>query len=337
MLSVHHFTKTFGDTIAVNDVSFSVKEGDILCLLGPSGCGKTTLLRLIAGLETADSGRLTIDGQPPAVQPHERDFGMMFQNFALFPHKNVFDNVAFGLLIRGMSDIDRRVAEMLELVALTGYEKRTIDQLSGGEQQRVALARSLATQPRLLLLDEPLGSLDRALREKLMIDLRLILKQVGVTAISVTHDQSEAFAIADQIAVMNHGQIEQLSPPEILFSEPRTPFVARFLGFSNIVPGRWLENGRLDTPLGAFDLSYQPGNGPVDVLIRPTALSSDNPDHGIPIHGTITAVTFRGRFYQVAFTTNHHNFIFELPAPKPSLGPFRGFLDSTQIWPLPNR
>ena len=223
---------------AVSGVSSDISDGEIVSLLGPSGCGKTTLLRIIAGLEQPDSGEVWFDGRNmAAVPPHRRDFGMMFQDFALFPHKNVSENIAFGLQMHGRSpaSIEHRVNEMLQLVELVSLGQRDVDQLSGGEQQRVALARALAPRPRLLMLDEPLGALDRQLRERLMLDLRAILNKVGVTALYVTHDQLEAFAVSDRVAVMNQGQIEQLAAPEIVYESPATPFVARFLGFQNII------------------------------------------------------------------------------------------------------
>ncbi len=194
LLSIQNITKRFGDKLALDRVSADVVGGEIFCLLGPSGCGKTTLLRIIAGLERPDAGQLFCQGQELGpIPPHRRDFGLMFQDFALFPHKNVFDNVAFGLRMRArLKDgaIKTRVQEMLALVGLEGFEERSVNDLSGGEAQRVALARSLAPRPQLLMLDEPLGSLDRALRERLMIELRDILKQVGVTTLYVTHDQA---------------------------------------------------------------------------------------------------------------------------------------------------
>ena len=319
ILTVYDLTKHFGATPAVDGVSLQVDAGEIVCLLGPSGCGKTTLLRLIAGLEVADRGDVVFDGRNMnGIPPHEREFGMMFQDFALFPHKNVFDNVAFGLRMRQRApgEIAVRVAEMLALVDLTGFEQRTVDQLSGGEQQRVALARSLAVQPRLLLLDEPLGALDRALRERLMLDLRQILKRVGVTTISVTHDQTEAFAIADRIVVMNSGRIEQTDRPEILFESPRTPFVARFLGYHNLLPGRVVTN-RVETALGSLLLPVdgRPEGTAVTVLIKPDALQNGANPAGFAIEGEVTAISFRGRFYQVWLTSAGLSLMFEQNEP----------------------
>ncbi len=257
MLEVWQVSKAFGGTLALHEVSFSVARGEILCLLGPSGCGKTTLLRIIAGLEQADSGQVLLDGANLSGVPvHQRDLGLMFQEYALFPHKDVYGNVAFGLRMARLSrsEIEQRVNDALELVGLSGFAQRKVHELSGGEQQRVALARSLAPRPRLLMLDEPLGSLDRALRERLMNELRQILNSVGLTALYVTHDQSEAFALGDRVAIMQKGCIEQIGPPEEVFRQPASPFVALFLGMSNLVPGRIIdsETGRVQTPLGEF-------------------------------------------------------------------------------------
>src|SRR5574341_785110 len=222
LLEIRDVSKTFADTRALHGVSFGVDEGEIICLLGPSGCGKTTLLRIIAGLETPNDGQVLFRGQDLGpVPPHRRDFGLMFQDYALFPHRNVFDNVAFGLRMRKdalketdlTQKIEEQVREALALVGLQGFERRSVNQLSGGEAQRVALARSLAPHPRLLMLDEPLGSLDRALRERLMNELRDILKGGGVTTLYVTHDQAEAFAIADRAVLMNAGRVEHVGSP----------------------------------------------------------------------------------------------------------------------------
>src|SRR5512139_825048 len=228
LLEVLHLSKTFDDKLILDDVSLEITANEIVCLLGPSGCGKTTLLRLIAGLETADSGTITFDGQDVHNIPvHQRNFGLMFQDFALFPHKNVWDNVIFGLRMQNLpaDRIQQLGHEALEMVGLSGFEKRDVHQLSGGERQRVALARSLAPQPQLLMLDEPLGALDRQLREELMIELRRILKAAHLTSIYVTHDQQEAFAVADRVAIMNAGRLEQLDTPQQIYAHPATEFV----------------------------------------------------------------------------------------------------------------
>jgi ABC-type Fe3+/spermidine/putrescine transport system ATPase subunit len=321
LLEVRGLTKTYPpQTTAVDHVSLAIAQGDIVCLLGPSGCGKTTLLRLIAGLEYPDSGEVWFDGRDVAqIPPHLRDFGMMFQDFALFPHKNVYDNVAFGLEMHGLPQpqIAQRVAEMLALVDLVGYDARDIAQLSGGEQQRVALARALAPGPRLLMLDEPLGALDRALRERLMLELRAILKRVGVTAVYVTHDQTEAFAIADRIAVMNKGQIEQIAAPQTVYGRPATPFVARFLGLFNVLGGTAVGTDMVETAIGRLVCTDRlPVAGtPVTLLVRPEAASAlPDEEAGAEniIAGTLTAVSFRGRYYQIWLESQGVELMFEM-------------------------
>ena len=320
LLEIRDVSKTFADTRALHGVSFGVDEGEIICLLGPSGCGKTTLLRIIAGLETPDAGQVLFRGQDLGpVPPHRRGFGLMFQDYALFPHRNVFDNVAFGLRMRKdalkamdlTQKIEEQVREALALVGLQGFERRSVNQLSGGEAQRVALARSLAPHPSLLMLDEPLGSLDRALRERLMNELRDILKGVGVTTLYVTHDQAEAFAIADRAVLMNAGRVEQVGSPEGIYCRPATPFVAHFLGLTNMGEGKVIGQGRVASPWGelaAITDNCRPGDR-VSVIIRPEAarLATDNAAIGRPvavgdgclIYGRLVARSFRGGRYRL--------------------------------------
>jgi len=345
LLEIDRVSKTFdGATAAVRDVSLSLGRAEILCLLGPSGCGKTTLLRMVAGLERPDRGTIRFDGADlSGVPAHARDFGMMFQDFALFPHRNVRDNVAFGLRMHRLAagEIARRTAEMLALVDLDGLETREIAQLSGGEQQRVALARALAPGPRLLLLDEPLGALDRALRERLMLDVRAILKRVGMTAIYVTHDQTEAFAVGDRLAVMNAGVIEQIGPPQAVHERPATPFVAQFLGFHNLIPGRVTANGEIETPVGHFRTSAPPRATAVTVLIKPVmadvAPASKAKTALNEIEAVVDAITFRGRFSQIWLTCgpphDPHRLLFE-EAGEPAFRPgqsVRLLIDPDQI------
>ena len=240
-LELDHISKSYDAVPVLRGVSLVVERGAVAALLGPSGCGKTTLLRVVAGLERADSGVVRVEGAPvDGVPPHRRGFGLMFQDYALFPHLDVAANVAFGLRMQGVGarEVRARVAELLALVGLPGYEARRVYALSGGERQRVALARALAPRPRLLMLDEPLAALDRTLRERLQDELRAIIRAVGVTALYVTHDQAEAMVLADRLVVLRAGRVEQQGAPEELYRRPRSRFVAEFLGATNLVAGR---------------------------------------------------------------------------------------------------
>jgi len=289
---------------AVQDVSLEVARGEVLSLLGPSGCGKTTLLRMVAGLEQPDKGQILLEGADLAGVPvHRRGFGLMFQEFALFPDKSVAQNVAFGLRMAGWerTAIQRRVGEMLALVGLQGYDERTIFALSGGERQRVALARSLAPSPRLLMLDEPLGSLDRVLREGLLEELRRILKRVGITALYVTHDQQEALAVSDRVAVLRAGQLLQVGTPPELHARPADAFVARFLGLTNLLPAmvEAAAPQMARTSLGPLPLADPSTAGDWMLLIRPSALLSaaQAAQRGLPtFSGRVTEASFRGTF-----------------------------------------
>ena len=235
-------TKKFGDFTAVNDISFEVKKGEFFSLLGPSGCGKTTALRMIAGFEKPTTGIIYIgDEVVNEVPPFERACNLFFQKVALFPHLNVYENIAFGLKMQKQPkpEIDKRVKELLDVTGLPGFEKRKIKELSGGEGQRVGIARALARRPRVLLLDEPLGPLDLKLREEMMIELKRIQKVVGTTFIYVTHDQGEAITMSDEIAVMLKGKLLQVGSPDELYNKPRTAFVAEFIGRSNVIQGKY--------------------------------------------------------------------------------------------------
>src|ERR1700677_267965 len=242
---LENVSKRFGDFVAVNNVSLDVERGEIFCLLGASGCGKTTLLRLLAGFETPSRGRVLIDGQDLAlVPPYERPVNMMFQSYALFPHMSVERNVAFGLEQEALSkrEVARRVGEILDIVKMSSFLKRKPHQLSGGQKQRVALARALVKRPKLLLLDEPLGALDRKLREHTQFELINIQQQLGVTFVVVTHDQEEAMTLATRIGVMNHGQIVQIGAPRQIYEFPATRFVADFIGSVNLFDGRMIDD-----------------------------------------------------------------------------------------------
>ena len=231
-IQINGISKHFGNVKAVDDVSFSIKEGEFFSLLGPSGCGKTTLLRLLAGFEYPTNGNLLIDGSDiTALPPDKRPTNMVFQNYAIFPHINVEQNIKFGLRKLGLTDdeIKKRVDDVLALVKLEGYEERFSGQLSGGQRQRVALARALVRQPKVLLLDEPLGALDKKLRDEMQLELRTLQKEIGITFVFVTHDQQEAISMSDRVAVMSEGKIQQLSAPNELYKNPENIFVSDFI------------------------------------------------------------------------------------------------------------
>ncbi len=324
-LEVKNIHKSFGKTRALAGVSFEVAEGEILAVLGPSGCGKSTLLSVIAGLEIPDKGEVCWNGQNlAAIPPHKRDFGLMFQDFALFPHKDVFGNVAFGLQMDGFEKekVASIVRETLELVGLPDYEKRDVSSLSGGEQQRVALARSLAPRPRLMMLDEPLGSLDKALRERLLNDLRTILRNTGQTTLYVTHDQEEAFSLADRVVVMNAGEVSQIGTPQEVYRNPGSVFVAQFVGLTNIFPGNAVSieaKAVIETSIGRFHVD-KPVTGPVLVLLRSDSANLDGT--GIQLTGKVEALAFRGGLTRLTINIDGllMDFDFDSSLVLPSIG-----------------
>jgi len=292
-------SRHYGTVVALDNLDLTVAPGELIALLGPSGCGKTTTLRLLAGLEDADTGRINVAGRDITRLPaSKRDMGMVFQAYSLFPHMTVQQNVAFGLRLRGVSaqQRNRRAIEMLELVDLATQADRYPHQISGGQQQRVALARALAIEPQVLLLDEPLSALDAKVRAQLRDQIRRIQLEVGITTLFVTHDQEEALAIADRVGVMRDGHLEQLAAPTEVYSRPATAFVAEFVGLSNrlagVVSGSSVTVRGRDLPL--VDLSTPPG--PVIALVRPEAvvLSSDSSSESGPLVGTVIATTFLG-------------------------------------------
>jgi ABC-type Fe3+/spermidine/putrescine transport system ATPase subunit len=260
MLTLTNISKTYEGQPLLNDVSFTVAEGETVCLLGASGSGKSTLLRMIAGLESPEQGTISFDGLDLAQTPaHLRDFGLVFQDYALFPHLTVFDNAAFGLKMRNQSkgEIQARVSEALNLVNLTGFAHRRVTELSGGEQQRVAVARALAIRPRLLMFDEPLGALDRSLKDQVLDELRHILRETRIPAVYVTHDQEEAFTIADRILLLHEGRIVREGTPAQVWSHPGSAWAARFLKVGNVVEGVISEKKKVTTTFGIVDLQCE--------------------------------------------------------------------------------
>jgi len=293
MLGVETVTVRFGTTTALDGVSLEVDDATVTAVLGPSGSGKSTLLRVVAGLERPDAGTVSWNGVDLGSTPaHERNFGLMFQDFALFPHRDVAGNVAFGLRMQRLppEEVDARTRSVLSMVGLDGYGERRVTGLSGGEAQRVALARALAPAPRLLMFDEPLGSLDRGLRERLVVELRDLLYANGVTGLYVTHDREEAFAIADRIAIMDRGRIVQTGSPEVVWQRPATDFVATFLGPAVIVDVEVADAAML-TPWGPMPVPRGVGPGSHRLVVRPEAVLADEVG---PIFGIVESHTFRG-------------------------------------------
>lgn len=298
MLEVDGITVRYGELTAVDRLTLSAADGEVLGLLGPSGCGKSTVLRAIAGLVPLAGGRIRLDGRSAdGLRPDQRGIGLMFQDHVLFPHRNVGENVAFGPRMRGLprADIQRRVAEALELVRFPGTEARQVTQLSGGEQQRVALARAIASRPRLLMLDEPLGSLDRALRDELLQELPEVFARLGTTVVYVTHDQHEALAVCDRIAVMRAGRLEQVGPPETVWTEPATAFVARFIGLTHHLDVEVVD-GVAASDFGPLRVSG--GDGPATLVLRSDALrllGDERPrSHEATTQGRIVSRRFAG-------------------------------------------
>jgi spermidine/putrescine transport system ATP-binding protein len=304
-LALRGLTKRFGDLTAVDDVDLSIRRGEFLALLGPSGCGKTTTLRMIGGFEDPTSGDIVVGGRSMrGVPAHQREVNTVFQAYALFPHMTVLDNVAYGLKHRGVGRVERRrvAAEALERVHLSGKAQQRPGQLSGGEQQRVALARTLVLQPRVLLLDEPLSALDQKLRKSMQIELKRLQRDVGITFVLVTHDQEEAMALADRIAVMHRGRIEQLAPPSELYDRPATPFVAGFIGDLSVLEGvvagdELVLDGGVRVPIGRR-LAAAPNGARARVGVRPESAIARAAGPGAPAC-VVTAMTLGERLQLV--------------------------------------
>ena len=307
-ISIQSLSKHFGSVRAVDDVSFDIRRGEFFALLGPSGCGKTTLLRMLAGFEIPTKGEMFIDGQPiSGIPPHERPVNMVFQSYALFPHLTVRQNIAFGLRKDKLPKVEmnRMVDEALEMIALPGYGERGADELSGGQRQRVALARSLIKKPKVLLLDEPLGALDKKLREQMQLELRDLQREVGITFVFVTHDQEEALTMSDRIAVMRAGKALEIDEPAALYERPKTPFCADFLGTMNFFKGKVSTIGGGEATIQTEDMGQIVSKGPnmdfqsgdeVIVAIRPenVEIAIDKPADASAVLGRVRASAYLG-------------------------------------------
>lgn len=328
LLEILNIEKTYENALLLKGVSFSVDSGETVCLLGRSGSGKSTLLRIIAGLETAEGGQICWEGEDiSAVPVHQRGFGLMFQDYALFPHRTVEQNVAFGLRMQNCSEeeIKKRTLEMLQLVHMEGFANRKVTDLSGGEQQRIALARALAPRPKLLMLDEPLGALDKTLKQSLMDELREIIHTTQIPAIYVTHDQEEAYSIADRLILLNNGKVEQTGSPEEVFRYPVSAWVAGFLGLGNLIPAEVISgtDWKVLTDLGEFILTpsdKKPVDGKkIDLLLRPDAPGLDfslNAREGSPlpglisVHGELQESVFNNGKYRISVRINQSTLHF---------------------------
>ena len=313
IIELKNISKKYEDHTVLDNLSLDIKKNEFLTLLGPSGCGKTTTLKIIAGFEYADDGKVLFEEKDlNNIPPYKRPVNTVFQKYALFPHMNVYENIAFGLKIKKMpkEQIDAKVKEMLRLVALEGCEKRKVDSLSGGQQQRIAIARALVNEPKVLLLDEPLGALDLKLRQEMQIELKRMQQKLGITFIFVTHDQEEALSMSDTIVVMNKGKIQQMGSPEDIYNEPKNSFVARFIGQSNIFDGVMLDDFKVkfcDTEFDCVDKGFDK-NEDIEVVIRPEDIKMVSPQEGM-LKGKVTSVVFKGVHYEIEVVENDRKWI----------------------------
>ncbi|RDY25867.1 ABC transporter ATP-binding protein [Romboutsia weinsteinii] len=308
IIRLEKISKKYDDLTVLDNLNLDIKKNEFLTLLGPSGCGKTTTLKIIAGFEYADDGKVLFENKEMNnLPPYERQVNTVFQKYALFPHMNVYENIAFGLKIKKMQkdEIDKKVKEMLKLVALEGFEKRKVDSLSGGQQQRIAIARALVNEPKVLLLDEPLGALDLKLRKEMQIELKRMQQKLGITFIFVTHDQEEALTMSDTIIVMNKGKIQQMGSPQDIYNEPENSFVARFIGESNIFDGIMLEDFKVEFCNILFDCVDKgfEKKEDIEVVIRPEDIKMVDPKDGM-LKGLVTSVVFKGVHYEIEVKEN---------------------------------
>ncbi|MEG2523252.1 MAG: ABC transporter ATP-binding protein [Lachnospiraceae bacterium] len=313
LIDIVDISKSFGENIVLNELNLYIRENEFLTLLGPSGCGKTTLLRILGGFETPDSGKVIFDGKNMTdIAPNKRQLNTVFQKYALFSHMNIAENIAFGLKIKGKSKayIKDKIAYALKLVNLEEFDDRTPDSLSGGQQQRIAIARAIVNEPKVLLLDEPLGALDLKLRQDMQYELIRLKNELGITFVYVTHDQEEALTMSDTIVVMNQGYIQQIGTPEDIYNEPQNAFVADFIGESNILPAIMVED-KLVKILGVNFKCVDSGfgkNKPVDAVIRPEDIDLVKPGKGV-MDGVVTHLIFKGVHYEMEVTANNYEWL----------------------------
>lgn len=310
LINLENISKAYGETVVLDELNLYIRKNEFLTLLGPSGCGKTTTLRIIGGFETPDQGKVIFEGKDISkLSPNERPLNTVFQKYALFNHMTISENIAFGLKIKKKSKhyINDKIKYALKLVNLEGFENRVPDSLSGGQQQRIAIARAIVNEPKVLLLDEPLGALDLKLRQDMQYELIRLKNELGITFIYVTHDQEEALTMSDTIVVMNQGYIQQIGSPEDIYNEPKNAFVADFIGDSNIIASTMVEDklvNILGTNFPCVDTGFG-RNKPVDVVIRPEDIDFVKPEEGI-ITGRVTSLIFKGVHYEMEVMANDH-------------------------------
>ena len=313
IIDIVNISKSFDDNLVLDELNLYIRENEFLTLLGPSGCGKTTLLRILGGFETQDQGDIIFEGQNiNALPPNKRQLNTVFQKYALFSHMTVAENIAFGLKIKGKSNayIKDKIRYALKLVNLDGYDNRTTDSLSGGQQQRIAIARAIVNEPKVLLLDEPLGALDLKLRQDMQYELIRLKNELGITFVYVTHDQEEALTMSDTIVVMNQGYIQQIGTPEDIYNEPQNAFVADFIGDSNIIKATMVED-KVVKMLGATWQCVDVGfgkNAPVDAVLRPEDIDLVAPEEGT-IQGVVTHLIFKGVHYEMEVLANNYELL----------------------------
>lgn len=320
-IELKNISKDYNGVRVLEDINLNIKKNEFLTLLGPSGCGKTTTLRIMGGFELPEEGSVIFEGVDITnLAPYKRQINTVFQKYALFPHMDIYENIAFGLRIKKLSKeiIDTKVSEMLRLVNLQGFENRSIDSLSGGQQQRIAIARALVNEPKVLLLDEPLGALDLKLRKEMQVELKSMQQRLGITFVYVTHDQEEALTMSDTIVVMDKGKIQQIGTPVDIYNEPKNSFVAEFIGESNIILGIMHEDFLVEFNNNVFkcvDKGFK-GDEEVEVVIRPEDINIVDPDKG-QIKGIVESITFKGVHYEMIVKSGEYSWMIHSTIMKP--------------------